>query len=130
VGYSNPQRASRPIQSRPVQPNTSPRPHPVGESQHDRRLEPVPGRGVQELPRLVDSERPALLGSDARCNRQTGYVAAHDALADSLPVRPAQHGSHDPDTVGAVTGIPFRLPQPVKISDGQLGQPLAPQAPE
>ena len=49
--------------------------YPVGESQYDRRLEPVPGRSVQELPRLVDSERPALLGPDARRNRQTGYVA-------------------------------------------------------
>ena len=61
----HPQRASLPVQSRPVEPQHLTAAHPVRESQHDRRLKPVPGRRVQEVPRLVNSECPALLGPDA-----------------------------------------------------------------
>lgn len=38
----------------------------TGQSQHHRRLEPVSVRSLQELPRLVDGERPAVFGPDAR----------------------------------------------------------------
>ena len=79
------QRASLPIQRRLAQAQHITVAHPIGQSQHDRRLKPVPGRRVQRLPRLVHGERPALPRPDARRNRQTGHVAAYDALTYSLP---------------------------------------------
>ena len=42
-------------------PSTLTAAHPVGQSQHDRGLEAVSGRCLQELQRLVDGQRPALL---------------------------------------------------------------------
>jgi hypothetical protein len=53
--------------------------HPVGQGQHDRRLEPVSIRSLQELPRLVDGERPAILGPDARRGGQAAALAVRIA---------------------------------------------------
>jgi hypothetical protein len=73
---------------------------------------------------MVDGKRPAVFGPDARRGRQPGHVPGRDSLAYGLPESAAQHRPHDPDAVGAVSRVPLRLPQPVKISDGQLGQRL------
>ena len=86
----HPQRAGLLVQGRPVQPEHLTAAHPVGKSQHDRRLKPVPGRSVYKLARLGYGERPALLRPDARRSRQGGGVSAHDALAHCLPERAAQ----------------------------------------
>src|SRR5271157_3321861 len=62
-----------------------------------------------------------------RRGRQPGHITAYDPLTLSLPERPAEHRPHDPDTVRAITRVPFRLPQLVKIGDGQLHEPLTPE---
>jgi len=120
------QRASLPVQSRPVQAQDLTAAHPVSESQHNRRLERYPVAASRSCRACSTvSVRPSLaLMRGAADNPAT----AHDALAHGLPECPAQHRPHDPDTIGAVTRIPFRLPQPVKISDGQLGRRLRPSA--
>jgi len=68
MGY--PQRPSLPVQSRPVQAQDLTTAHPVGQGQDHRRLEPVSGRSVQQLARLVDGQRAAFPGPDPRHRRQ------------------------------------------------------------